>query len=88
VAAALAPEDGVDGQRCCMAILFPEGRTGAGGRARVWCAGRPEQAQARVCGIGTEPARSGSGGAPARSLYGLVDGWWVVPHPSTRRSLR
>jgi hypothetical protein len=69
-------------KRCCMAILFPEGRDGSWGPgSRLVLRAALEQLKPVFVASTTEPRAPAPAVLLPGSLYGLVEGWWVVPHP-------
>ena len=66
--------------RCALVVLFPEGRDGSWGPgSRLVLRTAVEQGKPVFVASSTEP-RAPADVLPG-SLYGLVRGWWVVPHP-------
>ena len=69
-------------KRCCMAILFPEGRDGSWGPgSRLVLRTALDQLKPVFVASSVEPRAPAPAVLLPGSLYGLVDGWWVVPHP-------
>ena len=69
-------------KRCCMAVLFAEGTDGSWGPgSRLVLRAALEQLKPVFVASGTEPRAPAPAALLPGSLYGLVGGWWVVPHP-------
>ena len=69
-------------KRCCMAVLFPEGADRSWGPgSRLVLRAALEQLKPVFVASGTEPRAPAPAVLLPGSLYGLVGGWWVVPHP-------
>ena len=65
--------------RCSVVVLFPEGRDRSWGPgSRLVLRTAVEQGKPVFVASATEP-RTPAVVTPG-SLYGLVSGWWVVPH--------
>jgi hypothetical protein len=69
-------------KRCCMAVLFPEGADGSWGPgSRLVLRAALEQLKPVFVASGPKPCIPAPAVLLPGSLYGLVEGWWVVPHP-------
>ena len=69
-------------KRCCMAVLFPEGRDGTWGPgSRLVLRAALDQLKPVFVAASGKPRAPAPAVVLRGSLYGLVDGWWVVPHP-------
>jgi hypothetical protein len=67
--------------RCCMVVLFSEGRDGSWGPgSRLVLRTALEQGKPVFVASGTEPHVAVPAQIQPGSLYGLVSGWWVTPH--------
>ena len=68
-------------RRSSVVVLFPEGRDGSWGPgSRLVLRTALEQGKPVFVASGTEPRVPAPAAILPGSLYGLVRGWWVVPH--------
>jgi hypothetical protein len=69
-------------KRSCMAILFPEGADGTWGPGScLVLRAALDQLKPVFVASSVEPHAPAPAVLLPGSLYGLVEGWWVVPHP-------